>query len=123
MSVTKRVFDTDKNSGKTYYYSPDEQEFYDSVYYNFLRKYCAYTGIEAIERIELYPLRISEKDKYVTKYKDFYITAWLGEYVLSGPRKYLDFLYQTGLGSKNAQGFGMFEVVGEIEADDGEDFY
>ena len=34
----------------------------------------------------------------------------MGEYELIGEPKYLDFLYQTGLGSKNAQGFGMFEV-------------
>lgn len=116
-------YKTDKSNGKTYFYSPDEQGFYDSVYGNFLRKYCAYTGISVAESIELQPLRVSEKDKYVTKYKGFYITGWFGEYALFGPRKYLDFLYQTGLGSKNAQGFGMFEVVGVIETDEGEDFY
>lgn len=49
----------------------------------------------------------------MTKYKGFYISGWLGEYELSGEAKYLDFLYQTGLGSKNAQGFGLFDVVEE----------
>ena len=55
--------------------------------------------------------RLFEKDKYVTKYKGFYINAWFGMYVLTGKRQYLDFLYQTGIGSKNAQGFGMFEII------------
>ena len=27
----------------------------------------------------------------------------------------IDFLYQTGLGSKNAQGFGMFDVIKPFE--------
>ena len=39
------------------------------------------------------------------------ISGWYGEYYLVGKRKYLDFLYQTGLGSKNSQGFGMFDVI------------
>ena len=39
------------------------------------------------------------------------LTAYSGTYELFGERKYLDFLYQTGLGSKNSQGFGMFEIM------------
>ena len=54
---------------------------------------------------------ILEKDKYLTKYKGFFINGWKGIYQLSGERKYLDFLYQTGLGAKNSQGFGMFDVT------------
>ena len=49
--------------------------------------------------------------KLVTRYKGILITAWYGTYQLTGERKYLDFLYQTGLGAKNAQGFGMFEIL------------
>ena len=56
------------------------------------------------------PLKVGRRDKYVTKYKGFYLSAWLGEYQLTGPRKNLDFLYQTGLGCRNSQGFGMFEI-------------
>ena len=47
----------------------------------------------------------------MTKYQGNYITAWYGKYLISGKRKYLDFLYQAGLGSKNSQGFGMFEII------------
>jgi len=49
--------------------------------------------------------------KLVTKYQGSYIEAWYGNFILSGKRKYLDFLYQTGLGSKNSQGFGMFNII------------
>ena len=50
------------------------------------------------------------KDKYFTKYKNFFIEAWYGLYLLEGNADYLSFLYDAGLGSKNAQGFGMFEI-------------
>ena len=105
------IYSTDRESGKTHFYGPDEAEFAKRVNENFRRKYLAYTGIEPSSDIVLKPLRIEKKDKYVTKYKGFYISGWLGEYELSGEPKYLDFLYQTGLGSKNSQGFGMFEVA------------
>ncbi|RKX92249.1 MAG: CRISPR-associated endoribonuclease Cas6, partial [Spirochaetes bacterium] len=40
------------------------------------------------------------------------IKGWTGTFVLNGNRKILKLAYYTGLGSKNSQGFGMFEVVG-----------
>lgn len=104
------VYATDRESGKTEYFSPELEEFAVRVNDSFRRKYRAYSGVEADSDIELLPLQIDARDKCVTKYKGFYITAWKGRYVLRGERKYLDFLYQTGLGSKNSQGFGMFEL-------------
>ena len=105
------VYETESVSGRTHFFNPDEKEFFQRIQDNFVRKYYAYAGIEVTEGIEIYPIRVTKKDKYVTKYKGYYITGWLGVYRLKGPRKYLDFLYQTGLGSKNAQGFGMFEII------------
>lgn len=107
------VYSTDPETKKTYFYHPQEPEFAEQVNANFRRKYKAYTGLEPKSDIQIHPLRLRDKDKYVTKYKGFYISGWLGEYELSGEAKYLDFLYQTGLGSKNAQGFGLFDVVEE----------
>ena len=53
----------------------------------------------------------SSTRKIDTRYKGSYINAWYGTFQLKGKRKYLDFLYQTGVGSKNSQGFGMFEII------------
>ena len=39
------------------------------------------------------------------------MTKIFGVSCLEGFPEYLTFLYNTGLGSKNSQGFGMFEVV------------
>ena len=75
---------------------------------NFRRKYCAAYGIEPDTDITVGD--IARPRKYVTQYRrGIYITAWHGEFDLRGTPEALDFLYQTGLGSRNSQGFGMFD--------------
>ena len=103
------LYSTNKETKKTYFYSPQEAAFPEQVNDNFVRKYTACYGIPPDSGIEIETVKVRRRDKYVTKYKEFYLSGWLGEYRLTGERKYLDFLYQTGLGSRNAQGFGMFE--------------
>lgn len=105
------VYSTDEGSRKTYYYNPDEDYFSEMVQKNFFRKYTAYYGIEPQSNIYIEPVKVTPKDKYVTKYNGIYIGAWKGIYNLSGQRKYLDFLFNTGIGSKNSQGFGMFNIL------------
>lgn len=104
------VYSTDRTTGKTMYYSPEDEAFSRYINENFRRKYQAYIGVFPEDDIRIRKEWVTPKDKYVTRYKGFYINGWNGTYVLSGKRRYLDFLYQTGLGSKNAQGFGMFEA-------------
>lgn len=78
---------------------------------NFYRKYQAYYGVVPCSSISMELHGDGIPKKMVTRYKNSYITAWYGTYCLKGERKYLDFLYQTGLGAKNSQGFGMFELL------------
>lgn len=105
------VYSTDVEGGKRYYYAPDEQEFYQAVTENFIRKYYAYTGVLVNAGIKLSPLNITVRDKRVTKFKGSYLSGWKGDYILEGERKYLDFLYQCGIGARNSQGFGMFDIM------------
>lgn len=105
------VYSTEYDTGRTYYYSPDESEFYQKIDDNFKRKYEAFYGVRPFQSITLAYQGGELPRKLVTRYQGSYVNAWYGTYQLSGERKYLDFLYQTGLGSKNAQGFGMFEIL------------
>jgi CRISPR-associated endoribonuclease Cas6 len=107
------VYSTDPFTKKTFFYRPGDLGFSEQVEQNFMRKYQAYYGVKPESGISLQPVEVSYGDKCVTKYKNFYIDGWRGIYQLSGERKYLDFLYQTGLGSKNSQGFGMFKLIQE----------
>lgn len=111
MKTPVTIYSTDEESGSTYYYTPDDELFYEKIYDNFFRKYYAYCGVMPASGIVLQPVRITEKDKFVTRYKKSYITGWYGTYKISGKRKYLDFLYQVGIGGKNSQGFGMFQLL------------
>lgn len=111
MKTPVTVYSTDEESGRIYYYTPDDEMFYEKVNDNFFRKYYAYYGVMPISGIAFRPIRITEKDKFVTRYKQSYITGWYGIYQISGKRKYLDFLYQVGIGGKNSQGFGMFQLL------------
>ena len=111
MKSPMTVYSTDHENGRIYYYNPEEEEFYQRLNENFFRKYQAYYGVEPISMLEIQKEGDKIPKKFVTRYQGSYITAWYGTYELSGERKYLDFLYQTGLGSKNSQGFGMFEIL------------
>lgn len=111
MKSPMTVYSTDHENGRIYYYNPEEEEFYQRLNENFFRKYQAYYGVEPISMLETQKEGDKIPKKFVTRYQGSYITAWYGTYELSGERKYLDFLYQTGLGSKNSQGFGMFEIL------------
>lgn len=105
------LYSTEPETKKMYFYRPDEIVFYQLLEDNFARKYQACYGLTPEEDIEVLPVEVHEKDKYVTRYKNLYISGWKGIYRIRGKRKYLNFLYATGLGSKNSQGFGMFEVI------------
>ena len=105
------VYSTDREFGRIYYFNPEEKEFYERINENFYRKYEAYYGVRPFSPIQMEKIEEIPARKLVTRYQGVYITGWYGTYELRGERKYLDFLYQAGLGSKNAQGFGMFEVM------------
>ena len=88
--------------------SPEDRYFPALLNENFRRKYCAAFGREPDTDIQIG--RVARPRKYVTQYRrEIYITAWYGEFSLRGAPEALDFLYQTGLGSRNSQGFGMFD--------------
>ena len=105
------VCSTDPESRKTYYYDPSEEEFYREAADNFCRKYYACCQEVPCDGIRLSPVAVSDRDKVVAKFKDFYLTGWKGKYLLEGEPEYLDFLYQTGIGARNSQGFGLFDIV------------
>lgn len=102
------------DDGSTYFYTPEDVEFGEMIDRNFKRKYTAYIGLLPNMGVRIEPVYVTAKDKVVTRYQGMMLSGYRGIYRLSGQRKYLDFLYQAGIGSKNAQGFGMFDLVEEV---------
>lgn len=98
-------------SGYTDYAAPNEPRFYEWVQNNAMQKWNSLMQYPLSGGLSIEPLAVVLRDKVVTTYKGTYIIGWMGTYRLSGPQQMLDLLYQIGLGAKNSQGFGMFEVL------------
>jgi CRISPR-associated endoribonuclease Cas6 len=102
-----------KDGGKkTYFYLPTEKEFSELVHKNLLKKYVSFLEKypEDIE-LSLRPLFFSEKKNFhLIIYKDYVVKGYSGIYELVGSRELKQFAYDTGLGERNAQGFGMFDI-------------
>jgi len=100
-------------SKKTYYYSPFEKEFSELAEKNIMKKYFSYYGhMPTTEKFKIKPLKVSEKKNLViTFFKGTVIKGWTGIYELESSPELLEFSYCTGIGSKNSQGFGMWEIA------------
>lgn len=95
---------------RTKFYTPLDSEFGMLVNQNFQGKYRALTGREPGE-IRLTATAVGEGDKTVTLHKGTRLTGWGGRYRLQGAPETLSFLYDAGLGAKNAAGFGLFHLL------------
>lgn len=104
------VYSTNQNK-KTYYYNPSEDKFCELIVENLKKKYQAFheTNIDDIN-FTIRPYMKTQR-KIVTKYKDFIIKGWMGDYQINGDADLISFAYNTGIGSKNSQGFGCFEFI------------
>lgn len=96
---------------KTYYYHPEEKEFSEQIRNNILKK-GALLGVSADDAFfSIEPYRVKNTDLKTVYYNNFVIKGWLGQYILRGIPELLDIAYDTGIGAKNSQGFGMIEVI------------
>lgn len=97
----------------THYYSPWSPEFSEHARANLLKKYRLIYGISPQpNHFTIYPNGSRERDFWrIISFKGNPVKAWAGIYWLVGNPELIRVAYHTGLGSKNSQGFGCFEVV------------
>lgn len=94
----------------TIYFTPKEECFYEAVISNARRKWFGHFATDDGFELEIFPTENARFVKRATTFKHTFITAWHGTFSLKGNLKTLNFLYHTGLGAKNSQGFGMFGI-------------
>lgn len=103
-----------KESGqKTFYFSPWDEWFSELLSSNLRKKYRIITGREeTLGEVKIIPT-VSRNKKYckIVNYKNTVIKGWMGIYKLQGDKRLLKVAYETGLGAKNPQGFGCFELI------------
>lgn len=98
----------------TNYHSPWDGKFIEIAKNNLLAKHeVIYGALPDNKEINIIPNGNQEqKFARVINYKGTYIKAYAGIYWLKGNPDLIKVAYDTGLGSKNSQGFGCWEVVG-----------
>ncbi len=96
---------------KTRFISPFDEDFVPALNLNIKKKYKAAFGNECSSEVMMSPFSNDKEDKYITRFNNIIINAWNGRYHLTGQPDTLSFLYDTGIGSRNSQGFGMFELL------------
>lgn len=94
----------------TYYYNPNEEDFSQTINNNLKNKYKAFYSEELPKGdIEIKP--IGKTRMSIVKYKGFIIKGYTGKFNVTGPIPLLQLAIDTGLGSKNSQGFGCIEMI------------
>ncbi|HPF16783.1 MAG TPA: CRISPR-associated endoribonuclease Cas6 [Thermotogota bacterium] len=104
----------EKNDGKkTIYYNPEHEEFYELLASNLKRKAMS-VGLTDDEAVCFSPVDVDpEKSLAIVRYKDFMIKGHMGIFNFSGSKGYAKVALEAGIGSKNAQGFGMIRIIPE----------
>lgn len=99
---------------RTEYSSPWTSRFTEIARQNLLSKYqILYRELPQNQEFKVIPNgNQKHKFKIVANYKGTIIEGYNGIYWLKGNPELIRVAYETGLGSKNAQGFGCWEVVG-----------
>ncbi|OYD16998.1 CRISPR-associated endoribonuclease Cas6, partial [candidate division WOR-3 bacterium JGI_Cruoil_03_51_56] len=116
---------TPEGKKKTYYYAPTEPEFSKQIEANLAKKAEALGAKKPAPnyqdtKITITPVHVSARNQHIIMFKTTVIKAWSGIYKLTGPTGLLRLAFDTGLGAKNPQGFGMIEKwqrAGKSKAD------
>ncbi len=101
-----------KENGKkyTYYYRPGDAEYNELITNNLRKKYKSYYNKEPdnglVKIMPINNLRFN-----LVKYKGFIIKGYTGLIKISGPKDLVKLGMETGLGSKNSQGFGFVKAL------------
>ncbi len=94
----------------TYYFNPKEEEFSEIIENNLKNKYKAFYSEEPPEvGVEIKPLGATRLS--VVSYKGFIIKGYTGKFAMKGAPDLLQLGVDTGLGSKNSQGFGCVKLI------------
>jgi len=94
---------------KTIYYSPEDEEFLGVLQNNLSNKF--YAAYEQPAPMPFEAKLLNKPKKIVTRVKGIWVTAYHARLLLTAHPQAMDLLYNTGLGTKNSQGFGMFEPI------------
>lgn len=103
------TYETLDGAKKTHFFAPKDGFFEEYVQQNFRRKYEAFYEEEPNERFIIEPL--APGHPVITQFKGLIIKGWMGRYRIQSSPKQIQFSYLAGIGGRNSQGFGMFDLL------------
>lgn len=98
----------------TCYFQPGEADYNQLIESNLKKKYEAFYKNSAPEG-NFYIKYLHQPKMSVMNYKQTVIKGYSGRFALSGPIPLLQMAIDSGLGSKNSQGFGCIKLVKQLE--------
>lgn len=101
------TFELPHGRKKTYYYSPKEKDFSEMIRQNLIRKYMSIYGNEPSDTtFEIKSESYKNMNEVTVYYNRFVIKGWSGSFILTGSEKMLKMALLSGIGARNAIGFG-----------------
>lgn len=97
----------------TCYFQPGEPDYNLLLTNNLRKKYQAFNGNEPPAG-EVKVKSLGKQKMHLINYKGIVIKGYSGKMLLTGPKELLQLGVDSGLGSKNSQGFGCVRVKEEI---------
>jgi CRISPR-associated endoribonuclease Cas6 len=94
----------------TCYFQPGEADYSTLIFNNLKNKYKAFYNEDA-PRGSFQIKCLHQPKMSVMNYKQTIIKGYSGDFLLSGPISLLQIAVDSGLGSKNSQGFGCVELI------------
>lgn len=93
----------------TCYFQPGDPDFKKLVLNNLVNKYKAFYKKEP-DSSKFNISRINKVRQHIMQYKNTVIKAYSGLITVSGPIEFLQMMVDSGVGSKNSQGFGCIDI-------------
>ncbi len=101
----------DKDTNRDWYYSQKQQEEFEIESKRVIRAQLLSAGFaEELCEVKLTPVNAKT---IVVKFYDINIEGSLGDFMLEGDKAVLNYLLQSGAGSKRSSGFGVMKLLAE----------
>ncbi|KXG74359.1 CRISPR-associated endoribonuclease Cas6 [Thermotalea metallivorans] len=108
-----------EGSKYTCYFHPKDKEFQELITANLCKKYQAFYGQEVEDSFFIiHPL--GKIRQHVVNYKGIFIKGYSGKFLLCGNKQLITMALESGIGSKNSQGFGCVQIA---KSDGKKDFH
>jgi CRISPR-associated endoribonuclease Cas6 len=98
------VYKKNPQSGGLEFLNPSEKDFFKILKENLNRKYFLWNRKPLEENVEIQPIEVKPQKIFL---KGQALEAYRGLFKISAPKEVLKFIFETGLGGKNTEGFGM----------------